>query len=44
MYLGKRLDDIAKTLDRMTARIGNMNQFTACGKKIKSKKVIHGND
>jgi hypothetical protein len=44
LYLGKRLDDITKTLDRMTARIGNMNQFTACGKKIKSKKVIHGND
>ena len=37
LYLGKRLD-------RMSYKISNMNKLTACGKPIKSKKVIRGND
>lgn len=37
LYLGKRLD-------RMSDKISNMNKLTACGKPIKSKKVIRGND
>ena len=44
LYLGKRLDDISKILDRMSYRVGNMQQLTACGKPVKVKKVIRGND
>jgi len=37
LHLGKRIDE-------MTAKLESATRFTACGKKVKSKKVIHGND
>tara|TARA_R100000152_G_C6646559_1_gene89426 strand:- start:243 stop:446 length:204 start_codon:yes stop_codon:yes gene_type:complete len=44
LYLGRKLDDMSKVLDRMCDSLGNMKQLTACGKPVKVKKVIRGND
>jgi len=36
-YVGKKLDDINNALE-------NMKHVTACGKLVKQKKVLRGND
>jgi len=36
-YVGKKFDDISNALE-------NMKHVTACGKPVKKKKVIRGND
>ena len=44
LYLGKKLDDMSRVLDRMSDNFGNMKHVTACGKPVKAKKVIRAND